>query len=325
MILGHSNPKIIKAVSRQLELGTSYGAPTSIESDTAKLIKKCFPSIQKIRMVNSGTEATMSAVRLARGYTNKTKIIKFDGCYHGHVDSLLIKAGSGVSTFGLPDSPGIPNELAKKTLSCEFNNKDSFLKIFNKVKNDLAAVIVEPIAGNMGFVPGDKSFLKLLRKKTSENNSLLIFDEVMTGFRVSLGGAQELYGIKPDLTTLGKVIGGGLPVGAFGGKKKVMDCLAPNGPVYQAGTLSGNPLAMAAGSTLIKLLIDKNPYKDLESKAKNLLEGMKEIFDRYDIPFSTNQIGGMFGFFFSEELPSNLVDVENTNDKQFKKLSLIHI
>tara|TARA_B100000123_G_scaffold12319_1_gene9214 strand:+ start:918 stop:2207 length:1290 start_codon:yes stop_codon:yes gene_type:complete len=319
MILGHSNPKIIKAVSRQLELGTSYGAPTSIESDTAKLIKKCFPSIQKIRMVNSGTEATMSAVRLARGYTNKTKIIKFDGCYHGHVDSLLIKAGSGVSTFGLPDSPGIPNELAKKTLSCEFNNKDSFLKTFNKVKNDLAAVIVEPIAGNMGFVPGDKSFLKLLRKKTSENNSLLIFDEVMTGFRVSLGGAQELYGIKPDLTTLGKVIGGGLPVGAFGGKKKVMDCLAPNGPVYQAGTLSGNPLAMAAGSTLIKLLIDKNPYKDLESKAKNLLEGMKEIFDRYDIPFSTNQIGGMFGFFFSEELPSNLVDVENTNDKQFKK------
>ncbi len=319
MILGHSNPKIIKAVSRQLELGTSYGAPTSIESDTAKLIKKCFPSIQKIRMVNSGTEATMSAVRLARGYTNKTKIIKFDGCYHGHVDSLLIKAGSGVSTFGLPDSPGIPNELAKKTLSCEFNNKDSFLKIFNKVKNDLAAVIVEPIAGNMGFVPGDKSFLKLLRKKTSENNSLLIFDEVMTGFRVSLGGAQEFYGIKPDLTTLGKVIGGGLPVGAFGGKKKVMDCLAPNGPVYQAGTLSGNPLAMAAGSTLIKLLIDENPYKDLESKAKNLLEGMKEIFDRYDIPFSTNQIGGMFGFFFSEELPSNLVDVENTNDKQFKK------
>ena len=319
MILGHSNPTIIKAISKQLELGTSYGAPTSIESDTAKLIKKCFPSIQKIRMVNSGTEATMSAVRLARGYTNRNKIIKFDGCYHGHVDSLLIKAGSGVSTFGLPDSPGIPNELAKKTLSCEFNNKDDFLKIFNKVKDDLAAVIVEPIAGNMGFVPGDKSFLKLLRNKTSENNSLLIFDEVMTGFRVSLGGAQELYGIKPDLTTLGKVIGGGLPVGAFGGKKKVMDCLAPNGPVYQAGTLSGNPLAMAAGSTLIKLLIETNPYQQLENKAKNLLSGMKKLFESHDIPFSTNQIGGMFGFFFSEKLPSNLVDVENTNDKQFKK------
>ena len=319
MILGHSNPKIIKAISKQLELGTSYGAPTSIESDTAKLIKKCFPSIQKIRMVNSGTEATMSAVRLARGYTNRNKIIKFDGCYHGHVDSLLIKAGSGVSTFGLPDSPGIPNELAKKTLSCEFNNKDDFLKVFNKVKGDLAAVIVEPIAGNMGFVPGDKSFLKLLRNKTSENNSLLIFDEVMTGFRVSLGGAQELYGIKPDLTTLGKVIGGGLPVGAFGGKKKVMDCLAPNGPVYQAGTLSGNPLAMAAGSTLIKLLIETNPYQQLENKAKNLLSGMQKLFESHDIPFSTNQIGGMFGFFFSEKLPSNLVDVENTNDKQFKK------
>ena len=319
MILGHSNPKIIKAISKQLELGTSYGAPTSIESDTAKLIKECFPSIQKIRMVNSGTEATMSAVRLARGYTNRNKIIKFDGCYHGHVDSLLIKAGSGVSTFGLPDSPGIPNELAKKTLSCEFNNKDDFLKVFNKVKDDLAAVIVEPIAGNMGFVPGDKSFLKLLRNKTSENNSLLIFDEVMTGFRVSLGGAQELYGIKPDLTTLGKVIGGGLPVGAFGGKKKVMDCLAPNGPVYQAGTLSGNPLAMAAGSTLIKLLIETNPYQQLENKAKNLLSGMKKLFESHDIPFSTNQIGGMFGFFFSEKLPSNLVDVENTNDKQFKK------
>ena len=257
MIMGHSHPEILKAISKQLQLGTSYGAPTSIESDTAKLIKKCVPSIQKIRMVNSGTEATMSAIRLARGFTKRDKIIKFDGCYHGHVDSLLIKAGSGVSTFGLPDSPGIPNELAKKTLSCEFNNEDEFIKIFDKVKDDLAAVIVEPIAGNMGFIPGNLSFLKLLRKKTSENKSLLIFDEVMTGFRVSLGGAQEIYKIKPDLTTLGKVIGGGLPVGAFGGKKKIMDYLAPNGPVYQAGTLSGNPLAMAAGSALIKLQIGR--------------------------------------------------------------------
>ena len=317
MILGHSHPEIIKAVSKQLELGTSFGAPTSIESETAKLVKQCFPSIEKIRMVNSGTEATMSAVRLARGYTKRDKIIKFDGCYHGHVDSLLIKAGSGVSTFGLPDSPGIPNELAKKTLSCEFNNKEDFIKIFNKVKDELAAVIVEPIAGNMGFVPGDKSFLKLLRKKTSENKSLLIFDEVMTGFRVSLGGAQEIYGIKPDLTTLGKVIGGGLPVGAFGGKGKIMDYLAPNGPVYQAGTLSGNPLAMAAGSTLIKLLIKTNPYKKLESKAKTLLNGMKKSFKNNNIAFSTNQIGGMFGFFFSDNLPNNLNDVENTNDRQF--------
>ena len=319
MIMGHTHPKIVKAVTKQLSLGTSYGAPTSIESDTAKLIKRCFPSIQKIRMVNSGTEATMSAIRLARGYTGKDKIIKFDGCYHGHVDSLLIKAGSGVSTFGLPDSPGIPNELAKKTLSCEFNNKEDFLKIFNKVKKDLAAVIIEPIAGNMGFVPSDKSFLKLLRKKTNENKSLLIFDEVMTGFRVSLGGAQEIYGIKPDITTLGKVIGGGLPVGAFGGKGKIMDYLAPNGPVYQAGTLSGNPLAMAAGSTLIKLLIQSNPYKNLELKASNLLDQMKDLFHNKDIPFSTNQIGGMFGFFFSQKLPNNLRDVENSNDTQFKK------
>ena len=318
MIMGHSNPKIVNAISNQLELGTSYGAPTSIESETAKLIKQCVPSIEKIRMVNSGTEATMSAIRLARGYTKRDKIIKFDGCYHGHVDSLLIKAGSGVSTFGLPDSPGIPNELAKKTLSCEFNNKEEFLKIFNKVKNDLAAVIVEPVAGNMGFIPGDKSFLKLLRKKTSENKSLLIFDEVMSGFRVSLGGAQELYKIKPDLTTLGKVIGGGLPVGAFGGKKKIMDFLAPNGPVYQAGTLSGNPLAMAAGSMLIKLLIKTNPYKKLEDKATNLLQGMKNVFDANDIPFSVNQLGGMFGFFFSEKLPKNFKDVVKTNDNHFK-------
>jgi glutamate-1-semialdehyde 2,1-aminomutase len=230
----------------------------------------------------------------------------------------LSKQGSGVSTFGLPDSPGIPNELAKKTLSCEFNNEDEFIKIFDKVKDDLAAVIVEPIAGNMGFIPGNLSFLKLLRKKTSENKSLLIFDEVMTGFRVSLGGAQEIYKIKPDLTTLGKVIGGGLPVGAFGGKKKIMDYLAPNGPVYQAGTLSGNPLAMAAGSALIKLLIKTNPYSKLENNATNLLMGMKELFRKKDIPFSTNQIGGMFGFFFSEDLPKNLQDVTNTNNEQFK-------
>jgi glutamate-1-semialdehyde 2,1-aminomutase len=261
----------------------------------------------------------MSAVRLARGYTKRNKIIKFDGCYHGHVDSLLIKAGSGVTTFGLPDSPGIPKELAKQTLSCEFNNKEDFLKIFNKIKNDLAAVIVEPIAGNMGFIPADKSFLQLLRKKTSENKSILIFDEVMSGFRVSLGGAQEIYKIKPDLTTLGKVIGGGLPVGAFGGSREIMDYLAPNGPVYQAGTLSGNPLAMAAGSKLIKLLIKNNPYKSLEVRASYLLNEMKKLFLEHDIPISIDQRGGMFGFFFSKDLPKNLNDVIKTNDKQFKR------
>ena len=318
MILGHSNKQIINSITKQLQLGTSYGAPTSLESKTAELIKDCVPSIQKIRMVNSGTEATMSAIRLARGFTGRNKIIKFDGCYHGHVDSLLIKAGSGVSTFGLPDSPGIPKQLAKQTISCEFNNKEDFLDAFEKVKDDLAAVIIEPIAGNMGFIPSDKSFLKLLRKKTNENNSLLIFDEVMTGFRVSLGGAQEIYGIKPDITTLGKVIGGGLPVGAFGGREDIMDYLAPNGPVYQAGTLSGNPLAMAAGYSLIKLLIKNDPYKSLENKASNLLKGMNELFKVNKIPFSTNQIGGMFGFFFSKKLPKNLNDVIDTNDNYFK-------
>ena len=318
MILGHSNKQIINSITKQLQLGTSYGAPTSLESKTAELIKDCVPSIQKIRMVNSGTEATMSAIRLARGFTGRNKIIKFDGCYHGHVDSLLIKAGSGVSTFGLPDSPGIPKQLAKQTISCEFNNKQDFLDAFEKVKDDLAAVIIEPIAGNMGFIPSDKSFLRLLRKKTNENNSLLIFDEVMTGFRVSLGGAQEIYGIKPDITTLGKVIGGGLPVGAFGGREDIMDYLAPNGPVYQAGTLSGNPLAMAAGYSLIKLLVKNDPYKSLENKASNLLKGINELFKINKIPFSTNQIGGMFGFFFSKKLPKNLNDVIDTNDNYFK-------
>jgi glutamate-1-semialdehyde 2,1-aminomutase len=317
MIMGHSHPDIVNAIKKQAELGTSYGAPTSLESDVAELIIKNVSSIEKIRMVNSGTEATMSSIRLARGFTNRDKIIKFDGCYHGHVDSLLIKAGSGVLTFGLPDSPGIPEDLAKHTITCPYNDISAFIEIFNSVKDDLAAVIVEPIAGNMGFVPGTEEFLRTLRSYTESNNSLLIFDEVMSGFRVSLGGAQEIFNIKPDITALGKVIGGGLPVGAFGGKKEIMDFLAPEGPVYQAGTLSGNPLAMAAGSTLLKLLIENNPYKKLEENAKLMLEGMNEIMSSAGIPFSKNQIGGMFGFFFSEELPLNINDVSKTNDKTF--------
>ena len=317
MIMGHSHPEIVNAIKNQAELGTSYGAPTSLESDVASLIIENVPSIEKIRMVNSGTEATMSAIRLARGFTNRNKIIKFDGCYHGHVDSLLIKAGSGVSTFGLPDSPGIPEDLAKHTITCPYNDIEAFIEIFNSVKDDLATVIVEPIAGNMGFVPGTEEFLQTIRTYTESNDSLLIFDEVMSGFRVSLGGAQEIYNIKPDLTALGKVIGGGLPVGAFGGKKEIMNYLAPEGPVYQAGTLSGNPLAMAAGATLLNLLIAQNPYKELEEKAKLILNGMKEIMISSGIPFSTNQIGGMFGFFFSEELPKNIDDVSKTNDELF--------
>ena len=317
MIMGHSHPEIVDAIKRQADLGTSYGAPTGLESDVASLIIKCIPSIEKIRMVNSGTEATMSCIRQARGYTNKNKIIKFDGCYHGHVDSLLIKAGSGVSTFGLPDSPGIPEDLAKHTITCQYNDIDAFLDIFDMVKDDLAAVIVEPIAGNMGFVPGSKEFLEIIREKTSSINSLLIFDEVMSGFRVSMGGAQEIYDVKPDLTALGKVIGGGLPVGAFGGKKDIMNYLAPIGPVYQAGTLSGNPLAMAAGSTLLNLIINENPFKLLETNAKELLDGMSKIMNSASIPFSTNQIGGMFGFFFSEELPKNIADVSESDDVIF--------
>ena len=317
MIMGHSHPAIVNAIKEQAERGTSYGAPTSLESDVASLIIQCIPSIEKIRMVNSGTEATMSAIRLARGFTNKDKIIKFEGCYHGHVDSLLIKAGSGVSTFGLPDSPGIPKDLAKHTVTCKYNDVEGFLSIFNSIKDDLAAVIVEPIAGNMGFVPGNHEFLETLRKCTQSNGSLLIFDEVMSGFRVSLGGAQEVFNIEPDLTALGKVIGGGLPVGAFGGKAKIMNYLAPEGPVYQAGTLSGNPLAMAAGSTLLKLLIKDNPYQMLEMQAKKLLSGIKKVMDDNQVPFSTNQIGGMFGFFFSTNLPQNINDVSETCDKTF--------
>ena len=318
MILGHSNPKIIKAIKDQADLGTSYGAPTEAETSIGELIRTVMPSIEKIRMVNSGTEATMSCIRLARGYTGRNKIIKFTGCYHGHVDSLLIKAGSGVSTFGLPDSPGIPEELARHTISVPFNDINAFLEVFESIKNELAAVIIEPIAGNMGFIPGDKDFLETLRIKTHENGSVLIFDEVMTGFRVSLGGAQELYGITPDLTALGKVIGGGLPVGAFGGKAEIMNFLAPEGPVYQAGTLSGNPLAVAAGKCLINELIKINPYDELEANASYLLTNIKNEMFKKEIPFSFNQIGGMFGFFFTDEFPNNFDDVSASSDKYFE-------
>ena len=318
MILGHSNPKIIKAIKDQADLGTSYGAPTEAETSIGELIRTVMPSIERIRMVNSGTEATMSCIRLARGYTGRNKIIKFTGCYHGHVDSLLIKAGSGVSTFGLPDSPGIPEELARHTISVPYNDINAFLEVFESIKSELAAVIIEPIAGNMGFIPGDKDFLETLRIKTHESGSVLIFDEVMTGFRVSLGGAQELYGITPDLTALGKVIGGGLPVGAFGGKAEIMNFLAPEGPVYQAGTLSGNPLAVAAGKCLINELIKTNPYDELEANANYLLTNIKNEMFKKEIPFSFNQIGGMFGFFFTDEFPNNFDDVSATSDKYFE-------
>ena len=319
MILGHSNPVVLDAIKSQLELGTSYGAPTGLENALASIIKSQVPSMKKLRMVNSGTEATMSCIRLARGYTGKNKIIKFTGCYHGHVDSLLVKAGSGVSTFGLPDSPGIPKDLAALTYSCPYNNIEALIEVVNEVGSDLAAIIVEPIAGNMGFIPGDPLFLNTLRELCNEHNSLLIFDEVMSGFRVGLGGAQSIYQIQPDLTALGKVIGGGLPVGAFGGKQSVMDQLAPLGPIYQAGTLSGNPLAMSAGIALIDALIKKDPYDKLEKASSEIMTHTKSLMTAKGIPFSTSSIGGMFGFFFSENLPVNFEDVVESDDAMFKK------
>ena len=319
MILGHSNPIILDAIKAQLELGTSYGAPTSLENKLASIIKSQVPSMEKLRMVNSGTEATMSCIRLARGYTGKNKIIKFTGCYHGHVDSLLVKAGSGVSTFGLPDSPGIPKELAALTYSCPYNNIEALAETINEIGDDLAAIIVEPVAGNMGFIPGEPQFLNALREFCDEYKSLLIFDEVMSGFRVGLGGAQAIYQIQPDLTALGKVIGGGLPVGAFGGKQSVMDQLAPLGPIYQAGTLSGNPLAMSAGIALIETLVKDSPFDKLEKASSEIMLHTKNLMNQKGIPFSTSSIGGMFGFFFAEHLPRNFDDVVKSDDQMFKK------
>ena len=321
MILGHSNPIILNAIKSQLELGTSYGAPTAIETDLAALIKSQY-NIDKLRMVNSGTEATMSCIRVARGATQRDKIVKFTGCYHGHVDSLLVKAGSGVSTFGLPDSPGIPASLAEHTASLEYNNIEEINDFMQTHGESVAAIIVEPIAGNMGYIPGHDDFLLALRTACDKYGSILIFDEVMSGFRVALGGAQELYGITPDLTAFGKVIGGGLPVGAFGGKAELMNMLAPEGPIYQAGTLSGNPLAMAAGSALLNELIKENPYRSLEIMANQLLTGMAEIFQSKSIPFVYGASGGMFGFFIAEEMPANFEDVSKTDSELFKRVYL---
>ena len=319
MILGHSNPVVLNAIRAQLELGTSYGAPTSLESILASLIKSQVPTMEKLRMVNSGTEATMSCIRLARGYTGKDKIIKFTGCYHGHVDSLLVKAGSGVSTFGLPDSPGIPSKLAALTYSCPYNDIEAVSEVVNEIGDDLAAIIVEPIAGNMGFIPGEHKFLSTLRELCNKSESLLIFDEVMSGFRVALGGAQSIYSIKPDLTALGKVIGGGLPVGSFGGKQSIMDQLAPMGPIYQAGTLSGNPLAMSAGVALLEAVINLNPFDELQIASSEIMLHIKNLMSEKGIPFSTSSIGGMVGLFLSENLPRNFEDVLKTDDEMFKK------
>lgn len=301
MLLGHNHPAIKAAVIKAVEKGLSYGAPTEIEVLMAEKVRQIVPSMEQVRMVNSGTEATMSAIRLARGYTGRDKIVKFEGCYHGHADSLLVKAGSGALTLGQPNSPGVPADFAKHTLTCVFNDLDSVREAFTQYGSEIACIIVEPVAGNMNCIPPVPGFLEGLRTICDEFGALLILDEVMTGFRVSLRGAQGHYNIDPDLTTLGKIIGAGMPVGAFGGKKKVMQHIAPTGPVYQAGTLSGNPVAMAAGLTMLDLLLEPGLYEQLSAKTARVAEGLKAAAAKHGIPLAINNVGGMFGFFFTEE------------------------
>jgi len=301
LILGHCHPRVISALKKQLDLGLAFGAPTSKEVQLAERICELVPSIESVRLVNSGTEATMSAIRLARGVTERDKIVKFEGCYHGHVDALLVKAGSGALTLGSPDSAGIPASTAEQTYIMPYNDSETISELFRQSGEEIACVIVEPVAGNMNCVPPQDGFLQTLRQLCSDYGSLLIFDEVMTGFRVAAGGAQSVYGIDPDLTTLGKVIGGGLPVGAFGGKQEYMGMLAPNGPVYQAGTLSGNPLAVTAGLAMLEEISRPGFYENLTQMTAGLLSGLQERADNAGIAFSTNQVGGMFGCFFSDE------------------------
>jgi glutamate-1-semialdehyde 2,1-aminomutase len=300
LILGHTNERVVQSIKEVAELGTSFGAPTTVENKLAKLVIERVPSIEIVRMVSSGTEATMSALRLARGYTGRNKIIKFEGCYHGHGDSLLIKAGSGVATLGLPDSPGVPAGVAENTITVPYNDLESLNYAFEQFGEDIAGVIVEPVAGNMGVVPPQPGFLEALREITEKHGSLLIFDEVMTGFRVGYNCAQGYYGVTPDLTCLGKVIGGGLPVGAYGGKAEIMEQIAPSGPIYQAGTLSGNPLAMTAGYETLSQLTPES-YKEFERKADRIEEGLKAAAEKYDIPHTINRAGSMIGIFFTND------------------------
>ena len=320
-ILGHADDDVIDAIQKTAIDGTSFGAPTLLETEMAKLIKNMMPNIESVRMVNSGTEATMSALRLARGYTGRELVVKFEGCYHGHGDSFLIKAGSGALTLGEPNSPGVTTGTAQSTLLAKFNDLESVEKLFNNYNFQIAAVILEPVTGNMGVVKPTQEFLSGLRELCDKQDTLLIFDEVMTGFRVAKGGAQELLGIKPDLTTLGKIIGGGLPVGAYGGKKEIMDKLAPNGPVYQAGTLSGNPLAMAAGfATLSKINNNANFYTELEEKAAYLENGIREAIKNAGISAAYNRVGSMSTLFFTEkEEVTSFEDVMTCDTDKFAK------
>ena len=316
-ILGHCDSRIVKIISQTIREGITYGIPCKKEVAIAKKITEIYSSISKVRMVNSGTEATMSAIRLARGYTGRTKILKFNGCYHGHADSFLIKAGSGASTLGSPDSKGVPKSFASETISVPYNDIQAVKAAINK--NKLACIIIEPIAGNMNFIRSDKFFLKELRDLCSENKILLIFDEVMTGFRVSLAGAQNLYKIKPDITTLGKVLGGGFPVGAFGGKSEIMNCLSPDGNVYQAGTLSGNPVAMAAGIGTLDIISKKTYFRSLSKLSRYFTNSINLISDSHKVNMSADSEGGMFGIYFSKVKPSNYKDITKKNIIIFKK------
>lgn len=321
MILGHANAQVVDAVKATLENGLGFGAPTEIETQLAKKVCEIMPSIELVRMVSSGTEATMSAIRLARGYTGRDKIIKFEGCYHGHSDSLLVKAGSGALTLGVPTSPGVPASLAEHTLTLAYNNLDQVNQVLSEVGSEVACIIVEPVAGNMNCIPPVNNFLQGLRAACDEHGVVLIFDEVMTGFRVALGGAQAYYNVKPDLTTLGKVIGGGLPVGAFGGKREIMECIAPLGPVYQAGTLSGNPMSMSAGlAMLTELSSDAQFYDKLGAKVERLVEGILAKAKDHGIAMTANTVGGMFGLFFTDaDTVSNFEETSQCDIERFKK------
>jgi len=317
MILGHRHPQVIEAIQSVLSRGTSFGAPTDLEIELAELVVESVPTVELVRMVNSGTEATMSAIRLARGATGRDTIIKFDGCYHGHADSLLVEAGSGVATLSIPGSPGVPDSFVSHTLSLPFNDSDGFKSVMERDGEKIACVIVEPVAGNMGLVAPVEGFLETLREQTTRNGSLLIFDEVITGFRVALGGAQSRYGISPDLTTLGKIIGGGLPVGAYGGRREIMEKIAPQGSVYQAGTLSGNPVAMAAGIATLKELKKPGFYEALEEKSARLADGLKGAAQKSGIPVSMDRVGSVMGLFFTDIDVKNIDDAKTSNLERF--------
>ena len=313
MIMGHAHPAIVEAICKAAHEGTSFGAPTPAEIELASMVVEAVPSVEKIRFVNSGTEATMSAVRLARGYTGRKTVVKFDGCYHGHADSFLVKAGSGVITLGIPGSPGVPNDIVRNTVSIPYNDSDILEKTLRDISLEIACVIVEPVAGNMGCVLPADGFLQKLRSLTKELGIVLIFDEVITGFRLSYGGAQEVYGVSPDLTCLGKIIGGGLPVGAYGGKAEIMDCIAPDGPVYQAGTLSGNPLAMAAGIAALKLLQNKDFYSELEKKSAWLAGRLQDIAEKIGLSVQINRAGSLMTSFFTSEPVTDFASAIKSN------------